>query len=288
MIHSRTSRKIACWLAVSALPLTCGVPAMGQEAVSAQTGATSQPSSGPGSLAGVWTVENYKATGRYPPRERSIRTADGAMPPLLPKAAALLEYRLKEADKGNMFGNTLTACLPGGIPEMLFGPAYPLQILETPGQVTMLFQEQHLFRQIYLDAAHQEDADPGYFGDSVAHWEGDALVVDTVGLKDNTTLDMVGTPHSEKLHIVERYRRIGADRFEILMTLEDPDTFSAPWQTRLTYRRAPAGTRTEEYICENNRNAPDANGFQTFGAASAAPAKAAPRAPAKAARRRKP
>jgi len=244
MNPSGTSLKIAatCFLA-AVVPSPLWAPAMAQETATGQGGGSAQPQSGPGSLAGMWMVENYKATGRYPPRERTILTADGAPPPLLPKAAALLEYRLKEADKGNMFGNTLTACLPGGIPEMLFGPAYPLQILETPGQVTMLFQEQHLFRQIYLDSAHQADADPGYFGDSVAHWEGDALVVETVGLTDNTTLDMVGTPHSEKLHIAERYRRIGPDRFEIVMTLDDPETFSAPWQTRLTYRRAPAGTR---------------------------------------------
>lgn len=221
---------------------------------------------GPGSLAGVWVNAEYRGTGGSSARSRAIRTSDGGAPPLLPTAAALLEKRIKDADDdGDIFANTLAQCLPGGIPQMLFGAAaYPIQIIESPGQVSMLFEEQNHFRIIALNGSLPKDPDPAYMGYSVGHWEGDTLVIDTIGLNDRTTLDMVGTPHTEALHVTERYRRIAADRLEIRVTLQDPGAFSKPWEARTTWRMAPPGTQVGEYICENNRNAPDQEGHTSF------------------------
>lgn len=246
----------SCWAV--ALAQTAG-PANTQKPVESASFPT-----GPGSLSGIWMNAEYKGSNRHPPRELTIRTSDGAAPPLLPAAAALLEKRLAEADKGAVFANTTSSCLPGGIPAMVFGANYPIEILETPGQVTILYEEQNHFRAIRLGGSHPKDPDPAFMGDSIGHWEGDTLVVDTVALNDATTLDMVGTPHTEALHVIERYRRVAANKLEIRVTIDDPGVFSKPWEARGSYKPAEPGTILGEYVCENNRNAPDANGHMSF------------------------
>lgn len=228
--------------------------------------ATTQYPHGPGSLTGLWTNADYKFTGGFSARQRAIRTTDGKAPPFLPAAATLLNKRLDEADKqGKIFANTLANCLPGGVPEMLFGAAYLTQVLETPGQITVLYEEQNHFRIIRLDQPHLKDPDPSYMGDSVGHWDGDTLVVDTIGLSAKTTLDMVGTPHTDAMHVVERYRRTAPDKIQIQVSIDDKGTFARPWDAKVTYKAAPPGSRISEYICENNHNGADQNGFQTFG-----------------------
>ena len=147
---------------------------------------------------------------------------------------------------------------------MMRTAAYPIQILQTPGQVTMLHEEMTVYRHIQLGGVHPEDPDPSYMGDSIGHWEGDTLVVDTVGLKTITTLDPVGLPHTEQLHVVERIRRTGPKQIENVLTLDDPGAFTRPWSLRLTYALQPPQRKLAEYICENQRNAPvgEHPGFQ--------------------------
>jgi hypothetical protein len=238
-------------------------PAAAQPAASGAIASAPVPG-GPGSLNGIWTNAQYKGTGRGTPRERTIRALDGTVPPLLPAPAAVLEKRIAGADAGRIFANSLSRCLPGGMPEMLFGAPYPIQIIESPGQVTMLFEEQNHFRIVHMGGQHPVDPDPSWMGHSIGHWDGDTLVVDTVGLNDRATLDMVGTPQSEKLHIVERYRRSAADSIEIQVAIDDPDTFARPWVAGTAWRSVAPGTQVNEYICENNRNDVDAEGFQSF------------------------
>jgi hypothetical protein len=218
--------------------------------------------SGPGSLTGIWNSPGYKGSARTPPRERVFKTIDGKWPPLLPAAAELLEKRIKLSENGEPFTNTLMQCLPGGVPEMVFGSPYPVQIIEMPGQVTMLYEMYNNFRVIYLNASHPADPDPTFMGHSVGHWEGNTLVVDTIGLTDRTTIDEVGMPHSEVLHVIERYRRTDSGTLEIIVTLDDPKTFSKPWDMKVVYKAAPAGGKLMEFICENNRTGqPDFAGF---------------------------
>ncbi len=137
---------------------------------------------------------------------------------------------------------------------MMFYPGLPIQILETPGQVTMLNEQLTNYRAIYLDAKHETDPDPTFFGDSIGHWEGDTLVVDTIGLTTRTTLDQPGMPHSEDLHVIERYRRTGDKTLELKVTIDDPKVFTVPWTTVTHFEMTPSDRRIEEYICENNRN----------------------------------
>ena len=222
---------------------------------------------GPGSLAGIWLNAEYKASSRFPERERVLHTVDGQLPPMQRWASDLLMKRIKDSEAGLPFANTLAQCLPGGVPLMLFGDDVPVQILESAEQVTMLFMEGNRFRVIPLNASHPKDVDPSFMGDPVGHWEGDTLVIDDVGFKQRTTLDQIGMPHTDRLHVVERYRRTSKDSMEIRVTIDDPGTFTRSWEAKVNYKLAPAGTRMTEDVCENNRNPADAqgrSGFQHF------------------------
>ncbi len=228
--------------------------------LSAQTPATTAVPSGPGSLAGLWMKTGYKnltlASLQTSERNKVQRTSDGEWPPLQPWASDELEKRIKMSEAGDPFPTTQTRCLPG-IPVMLLGGGgYPIQILETPGQVTMLFEEMNHFRLIHLNGAHPEDPDPTYMGHSIGHWEGSTLVVDTVALVKDTPLDWLGMPHSEDLHLIERYRRTGKDTLELIITIDDPKTFTRRWDAKQVFKTAPADMTLTEYICENNRDAP--------------------------------
>jgi hypothetical protein len=222
-----------------------------------------------GHLAGVWDMDHrsYRSSTRFSARERVAVDINGKGPPLLPWAAELLEKRLKQADdEGKIFANNASKCLPQGLPYLLFAAVDgPIQIIESESQVTVLSTEMNEVWIIYLGAQHPKNVDPNYHGDSVGRWEGDTLVIDTIGIAaDKTTVDQVGTPHSDALHVVTRLRRTGPDDLDVRVLLDDPKTFTHPWERSVKYHRAAPGTRLEEYVCENLGNAPDANGFQGF------------------------
>jgi hypothetical protein len=239
-------------IAAAIICLSC-TPVLAQSSA-----ATATPTAGPGSLNGMWTTVGYKGSQRNSPLERVVKTVDGKLPPMQPWAAKLLDERIKmTTEKGVPFTNTLMECLPGGVPEMVFGSPYPAQIVESPGQVTMLYEMYNHYRVIYMNEQHPDDPEPSFMGHSTGHWEGDTLVVDTVGLTDRTTIDEIGIPHSENLHVIERYRRVNKDTLEIMVTIDDPKTFTRPWDTKVTYRAGTPGMKFIEFICENNRSARD-------------------------------
>ncbi len=213
---------------------------------------------GPGSLAGVWTNADYPRNAGYRPRLHVRKTVDGKMPPLQPWAAELLEKRVQASESGRVFASTKSQCLPPGVPAMMFPAGSPLQILENPGQVTILAEEPNFFRIIRLNRKHTADPDPNFLGESIGHWEGDTLVVDTIGLSDKTTIDAAGMPHSEDLHVIERFRRTDKNTLEVLITIDDPKTFTSTW-TAVTHFSFQPNRDVMEYICTNNRNIADGN-----------------------------
>ena len=108
----------------------------------------------------------------------------------------------------------ITSCAPFGIPRLM-NHAGPFEVLQTPGRVLMLFETGNSIRQIWMDGrGHPEDLDPSWMGHAIGHWEGDTLVVDTIGMTDKSWLDTAGHPHSDALHIVERIRRVDHDTLE--------------------------------------------------------------------------
>ena len=248
---------------LSALALAC-LSAPPTQAQAPPAKAQAPVAAGPGSLAGIWVRENDPSglptqDYMFNPRERVLTTDDNTPLPTQPWAAEIVEKRLQAADAGRPYASTKTRCLPGGVPDMMFGSG-PMQILETPGQVTILRQEFTFFRVIHLGGTHPADFDPGFLGHSVGRWEGPTLVVDTVGISDKTTIKEV-IPHTEDMHVVERYRRIDKDTLEITAVIEDPKTFTKPW--RMITRLKPLNRDLQEYFCENNRNVAGEDGYIT-------------------------
>jgi hypothetical protein len=142
-------------------------------------------------------------------------------------------------------------CFPSGVPRIyLF--LYPLEIVHTPGRVLMLFEYGHTIRQIFTDGrGHVQDAEPTWMGDSIGHWEGDTLVVDTTGVNDKTWLGYGGQPHSDALHVTERIRRIDHDSMMIDITLDDPKAYTMPLHTQKKYVLKP-DWNIMEFVCEDN------------------------------------
>ena len=189
--------------------------------------------------------------------------------PFLPWAAAIYDYNSANASKYDPEGY----CLPPGGPRMMATP-YPMEILQLPDQkrIFMVFEgATHIWREIYMDGrAHpQGDAlNPTYLGHSVGRWEGDTLVVDVIGFNEATWIDYYGHPHTDLLHVVERFSRPDKRTLRYEATIDDPGAYSRPWTVSWTIPWTPAGELTE-YICqENNRylwNLTDDLGQPIFG-----------------------
>ena len=143
------------------------------------------------------------------------------------------------------------ACLPEGMPAMMRA-VFPMEVLETPGQVTVIQEAYNQVRRIYLDEPPlaPEDAEPRFVGHSAGRWQGESLVVETVGVKDYVRFR--NAPHSANMRITERIRLVGDDFMENQVTVEDPEFLTGPWTWTWMYRRWP-GYKIQEYVCEENR-----------------------------------
>ena len=154
--------------------------------------------------------------------------------------------------RGLPFSAQLT-CYPGGVPEQLLTPAQPFYFIQTPKEVWMIWESDHIVRRIYLTEQHAEVVTPSWFGESIGRYENGELVVDTVGLSTrNSYLDWFRTPHSEKLHVVERYK-VSADggMLDVMVKVDDPDTFNEPLYMARRWRKVP-NARLEMVCAENN------------------------------------
>jgi hypothetical protein len=203
----------------------------------------------PPSLAGVWLVNGDLST---------IRSTDGRLPPMKPAARKRYDAAVAARKKGAAVGDTVARCLPHGLPRLLFAP-YPVEILQEKKQITFLHEAHHMPRLVYLGEKLPavETLDNNYMGASAGNWEGDTLVIDSAGFNDLTTIDTAGVPHSEGLTLQERMRLTdGGQTLEDLITVTDPDTFTRPWQTRITFKRLPANTWLKEFVCTDKN--PDA------------------------------
>jgi hypothetical protein len=145
----------------------------------------------------------------------------------------------------------VAACLPPGVPRVTTVGLFPMQIVQTPQTIVMMYEYLNAFRAIAINGKHPDDLEPGFMGDSVGHWEGDTLVVDVTGFNDKTWLTGTGTFHSEELHVTERYTRVDQDTIQYEATMEDPKVLTKPWVFRTTIMRRD-GTRLREYVCEEN------------------------------------
>lgn len=142
-------------------------------------------------------------------------------------------------------------CLPSGIPEKENIPD-GLKVVHTPDLLVFLYESRTIYRQVFTDGRSlPKDAEPTWMGYSVGHWEGDTLVIETIGQNGKTWLDMRGLPGTESLRVVERFTRPTIGNINIDVTLEDPMAYSKPWSVRLTWKLIP-DTDLIESICEEN------------------------------------
>jgi hypothetical protein len=147
-----------------------------------------------------------------------------------------------------------SACWPAGVPGYHLYGFQPLYFVQTPKEVVMIYSNDQQVRHVYLDAPHSANPKPSWYGESVGHYEGDTLVVDTIGLNDKTFVDNFRTPHSEKLHVIERFKLVdGGKVMQVDITFDDPDAFNAPWSVIQRYDRV-ARPMDEEICAENNQH----------------------------------
>ena len=178
---------------------------------------------------------------------------DDSAPILKPAAAREVKRHTEAARAGNPLPSPQEVCEPSGVPNVLTLPA-PVQIFQLPNKVVFVFQRDHQIRHVNLTDEHSERLTASWYGESIGHYEGDTLVVDTIGMNDRTPVDIFGTPHSSNMHVVERYRLIGNGRqMEVVFMVDDPVTFGSEWTGRIVYARSNAPLIEEEACAENDR-----------------------------------
>ena len=133
-----------------------------------------------------------------------------------------------------------------------FGVPYQFQLVQSAHSLAILHEYPGVFRTIPIDGVHPHDPDPTWMGDSVARWEGDTLVVDTLGFNDKTEIN--GYKHTEALHIVERFRRPEFESLQYQAVIEDPNVFERPFAVNRTFALRPDLAKVDEFVCENNRD----------------------------------
>jgi hypothetical protein len=194
------------------------------------------------SFAGIWLLNGDHST---------ITTADGKLPPMKPEARKRYDAAVAARKKGTPIHDTITRCLPHGLPRVMFAP-FPIEILQEKKQLTMLHEAHHMPHLIYIGdkLPPNDQLDGNYMGFSAARWEGHTLVVDSSGFNDITTIDTAGVPHSEDMVLNERLRLIdGGATLEDVITVTDPQTFTKPWKTRITFKKQDSSYWLKEQVC---------------------------------------
>jgi hypothetical protein len=157
--------------------------------------------------------------------------------------------------RGPTDAGVYATCMPTGVPLAYFVP-YQWEIVQGLDKVVILYEYLHMFRVIPINGTHPADPDPTWMGDSVGRWEGDTLVVDTVGFNDRTELPGAFR-HSEALHVVERFHRTDFDHLQWEATIDDPTVFAKPWTLIRTFPLRTDLDKVDEYVCENNKDYKD-------------------------------
>jgi hypothetical protein len=190
-------------------------------------------------LTGVWLIVKPPTT---------LKTVEGARPPLNPSGAALYEQHLAAAAHGDRSFDGTGKCLPPGLPRLML-VNQPFEIMQRDKVVYFLHELNRLPRRAYFGEALPADADPMYLGYSVARWDGATLVIESAGFREGTLLDDSGLPHSESLHLTERYQLDKDGRtLHARFTIDDPKLFTRPWDAKADYVRRP-GYEIPEQVC---------------------------------------
>ena len=184
------------------------------------------------------TNAEFRRTGRQPTQP----IADLSNPILQPWVREELRRHNALALSGQAAMSRTAGCWPEGVPAFLLHPIRPYFFIQTPEKVLIIYEGDSEVRHIYLTDKHSENVTPSWFGESIGRYEGDELVVDTVGITTKTFVDNYYTPHTEQLHVVERFRLVdGGTRLEARVRVEDPGAFTTPWDAIQRFRRVEPG-----------------------------------------------
>jgi hypothetical protein len=214
------------------------LPAAGQGKV-AVTGPAPRTADGKPDLSGLWRPQpNFSVD-----ISKALKPGSEISPK--PWAAKLIQERMSKDDPE-------ANCLPSGVPRVA---PYPWRVVQTPDRIFFLFEANiHSYRQILMNRSHPQDVNPTWYGDSTGKWEGDTLVIDTVGFNDRFWFDFMGRPHTPQLHTVERFRRPDLGTLEEEVTVEDPEAYTKSF-TLVARMPLMPNQELQEYICnENNKD----------------------------------
>jgi hypothetical protein len=207
-------------------------------------------SDGKPDLSGIWQAVNSAAWNILPHSAEpgvpaGLGVVEGNEIPYRPEAAA--KQRENYANRAKL--DPETKCWLPGVPRATY-MGFPFQIVQTPGQVSILYEYGHALRNVFMNSAHPKGPIEFWMGDSRGSWEGDTLVVDVVHFNDQTWFDRAGNHHSEQLHVVERYTPVDRNHLNYEVTIEDPKVFTRPWKMSMPlYRRLDRNIQLLEYEC---------------------------------------
>src|SRR5262245_35759159 len=191
-------------------------------------------------LSGIWVADTSKYLGNL--------AADSGPVPFQPWAEKL--YNERKANLGK--DDPEAQCMPQGVPKVNALP-YPFKIFHMPGEVVILYEMFYLYRQVFTDGRElpKQFANPSWMGYSVGKWDGDDFVVETAGVNEKFWMDTNGHPHTEALHVIERFRRKDFGHMELEVTIDDSKAYTKPWKATIKQHLLP-DTELLEFVCEQN------------------------------------
>ncbi len=248
MFCEEPGMKLKMLLSAALLPISLGI-------------VHAQPAGQPPDLGGVWGI--YRGGPGSDPKFRPPAPSPLVLKPEYDKPYQ--ERRAREAaaaQRGEQLDSTGVHCIPYGVPTMMSIAIYPVEFIQTPKQITIISEAFSEVRRVYLDRPQWkiEDVAPGYYGRSVGHWEGDTLVVDTVGIKPAVS-GYRGMPHSPQMRVTERIALLSPEILHDQITIDDPVVLEKPFTYTVAFKRMPADYEMVEFVCDNNREYVDEKGI---------------------------
>lgn len=210
-------------------------------------------------ISGVWWATTYSP---------KIPVIGGGDLPYNAAGKAAYQKNIAGLKGGALIDAARRYCAPDGVPRFLETP-YPFEVVQTPGQVTIIYEQNRFVRVVAMDRPVPKNDDPDivaypyYAGHSFGHWDGDTLVIQTTGFNGKTFLDETGAPHSDDMTTVERLRKVdGGKTLEDVVTVHDPAMFTRDWSARFVYALR-SEIRIQDYVCgEKHRDLSSVKGVQ--------------------------
>jgi hypothetical protein len=243
-LRQRRTKRLPALLGIA---LVLAAPALAPPSLSAQDAPRKLEHGA--DLQGVWTSVTLPGTAAW-----AINTFSEKLPALTPWGQARFDAaKPQRGPRGVAVAETddlVYQCYPPGTPRIYLHP-FPMEIIQTPGRVQMVFEYDHLIRQIYTDGRdHRTDLAASWMGDSIGHWEGKTLVVETNNFNDRTWIDRIAVPHSDQMRLVERIYVNAKGELQIDMRVEDRIALAQPWEFSRYYTKT--DWTIEELVCEDN------------------------------------